>query len=285
MIAQLKAEFPVTYLCQKLEVSPSAFYEWCISHTTATSQRREELTALVITEFAASNHVSGYRKVAAAIRKAGIIVNRKTVAGIMAELGLMSPLAERTFKRAKARAARLKDPADLLNRDFASIIPGAILVGDITYVATREGWLYVATVIDLATRQVLGYATSNRQTTQLIVRAMTAARRSGLIVPGTVFHTDHGTQYRSKQFANYCRRAGIHRSMGARMECWDNAVAESFFSKLKAERLDWLTFLTRDSAKVEVDSYIHHFNNTRLHQALGYLTPLEKLAELRPVAA
>ncbi|TFB73375.1 hypothetical protein E3O06_09155 [Cryobacterium glaciale] len=139
----------------------------------------------------------------------------------MADLGLMSPLAERAFKRAKARAARLKDPVDLLNRDFGSLIPGSILVGDITYVATREGWLYVATVIDLATRQVLGYATSNRQTTQLIVRAMTAARASGLIVKGAVFHTDHGTQYRSKQFSNYCRRAGIHRSMGARMECWD----------------------------------------------------------------
>lgn len=285
MIAQLKAEFPVTYLCQKLEVSTSAFYEWGISHTTATNQRREELTALVIIKFAESLNVAGYRKVTAAIRKTGIIVNRKTVAGIMAELGLMSPLAERAFKRGKSRAARLKDPIDLLNRDFGSLIPGSILVGDITYVATRQGWLYVATVIDLATRQVLGYATSNRQTTKLIVRAMTAARKSGLIVKGAVFHTDHGTQYRSKRFTNYCRRAGIHRSMGARMECWDNAVAESFFSKLKTERLDWLTFLTRDSAKAEVDSYIHHFNNSRLHQALGYLTPAEKLAELRPMAA
>lgn len=285
MIAQLKADFPVTYLCQKLEVSASAFYEWCISHTTATNRRREELTVLVITKFAESNNVSGYRKVTAAIRKDGIIVNRKTVAGIMAELGLMSPQAERAFKRAKARAARLKDPVDLLGRDFGSLVPGSILVGDITYVATREGWLYVATVIDLATRQVLGHATSNRQTTRLIVRAMTAARRSGLIVPGTVFHTDHGSQYRSKRFANYCRRAGIHRSMGARMECWDNAVAESFFSKLKTERLDWLTFLTRDSANAEVANYIHHFNNDRLHQALGYLTPAEKLIQLRPMAA
>lgn len=285
MIAQLKAEFPVIYLYQKLEVSTSAFYQWCISHTTATTRRREELTALVIAKFAKSNNVSGYRKVTAAIRKDGIIVNRKTVAAIMAELGLMSPQAERAFKRAKARAARLKDPVDLLDRDFSSLVPGSILVGDITYVATREGWLYVATVIDLATRQVLGYATSNRQTTQLIIRAMTAARKSGLIVAGAVFHTDHGTQYRSKRFTNYCRRAGIHRSMGARMECWDNAVAESFFSKLKTERLDWLTFLTRDSAKAEVANYIHHYNNNRLHQALDYLTPTEKLVELQPMAA
>jgi transposase InsO family protein len=281
----MKAEFPVTYLCAKFGVSTSAFYEWCISRTTVTNARREELTALVITHFAISNSMAGYRKVTAAIRKSGVGVNRKTVAGIMAGLGLMSPIVERSFKRAKARAARVKDPSDLLGRDFGSLVPGAILVGDISYVATREGWLYVATVIDLATRQVIGYATGTRQTTQLIVRAMTMARQSGLIVRGAVFHSDHGTQYRSKQFANYCRRAGIHRSMGARMECWDNAVAESFFSKLKSERLDWLTFLTRAAAKAEVDDYIHHFNNVRLHQALDYLTPAEKLVELRPVAA
>jgi putative transposase len=285
VIAQLKAEFPVTYLCQKLQVSTSAFYQWCISHTTATNRRRQELTGRVITEFAVSKNVSGYRKVTAAIRKSGTVVNRKTVASIMSELGLMSPAAGRAFTRAKARAVRVKDPADLLNRQFESLVPGSILVGDITYVATGQGWLYVATVIDLATRTVLGHATSNRQTTGLIVRAMTAARSSGLIVPGTIFHTDHGTQYRSKQFTNYCRRVGIHRSMGARMECWDNAVAESFFSKLKTERLDWVTFLTRDAAKTEVDDYIHHFNNDRLHQTLDYLTPAQKLTELRPVAA
>jgi putative transposase len=285
VIAQLKAEFPVTYLCQKLQVSTSAFYDWSVSHTTATNARREELTALVIIQFALSKNASGYRKVTAAIRKSGTIVNRKTVAGIMAELGLMSPAAGRAFTRAKARAARTKDPIDLLNRDFSSLVPGSILVGDITFVPTVQGWLYVATVIDLATRLVLGYATSNRQTTRLIVRAMTAARTSGLLAPGTVFHSDHGSQYRSKQFANYCRRAGIHRSMGARMQCWDNAVAESFFSKMKTERLDWLKFLTRDAADAEVADYIEHFNNDRLHQTWDYLTPAEKLDELQTLAA
>lgn len=280
----MKADFPVTYLCQKFDVSTSAFYDWSISKTTATNRRRDVLTEQVLVEFAVSNNVSGYRKVTAAIRRQGTIVNRKTVADIMAGLGLMSPAAERAFRRAKGRAARVKDPEDLLLREFDSLIPGSIMVGDITYVATREGWLYVATVIDLATRCVLGYATGNRQTSTLIIKAMTMARKSGLVVPGSVFHTDHGTQYRSKRFANYCRRAGIHRSMGARMECWDNAVAESFFSKLKTERLDWLTFTTRKAAAIEVASYIDHFNNVRLHQTLGYTTPAEKLAALRPAA-
>jgi len=280
----MKADFPVTYLCQRLGVSTSAFYDWSVARTTAASRRHDELTAMVVEEFALSNSVSGYRKVAAAIHRRGEPVDRKTVAGIMAGLGLMSPAAKRQFRRARRRKAAVKDPADLLLREFGSVVPGAILVGDITYVDTREGWLYVATVIDLASRAVLGFATGRRMTAALVVRAMTAARTSGLIHPGTVFHSDHGVQYRSKQFANYCRRAGIHRSMGAKLECWDNACAETFFSKLKSERLDWITFTTRRAAAAEVSDYIAHFNTTRLHQTLGYKTPHEKLDELRPAA-
>ena len=193
MIARLKADFPVTYLCQKLGVSPSGFYDWAVARSTPMQRRRDELTVMVIEEFARSKNVSGYRKVAAAIHRRGQGVNRKTVASIMSGLGLMSPTAERQFRRLKRRAALVKDPDDLLLRQFESLVPGAILVGDITYVATREGWLYVATVIDLASRAVLGFATGKRQTTDLIIRAMTSARRSGLIVPGAIFHTDHGS--------------------------------------------------------------------------------------------
>jgi putative transposase len=284
VIALLKADFPVTYLCEQLKVSTSAFYEWSVSHTTATNAHRDVLIEMVIDAFAASKNVAGYRKVTAALARAGMPADRKTIAGLMAELGLRSPAAERAFRRAKSRAARVKDPIDLLLRDFTSLAAGSLLVGDITYVATKEGWLYVATVIDLASRSVFGFATGPRQTSALIIRAMTMARATGLIRKGAVFHTDHGTQYRSKRFAKYCAAAGIRRSMGARMECWDNAPAESFFSKLKSERLDWVSFTTRKAATNEVTDYIHHFNSERLHQNLGYLTPAEKLAELRSAA-
>lgn len=284
MIDRLKADFPVRYLCHKLEVSPSGFYDWAAHRTTATQTRRDELAVMVIEEFAHSKNVAGYRKVTAAIHRRNQRVDRKTVASIMSGLGLMSPAAQRQFRRLKRRAALVKDPEDLLLRQFESLVPGAILVGDITYVATREGWLYVATVIDLASRAVLGFATGKRQTTDLVIRAMTSARRSELIVPGAIFHSDHGSQYRSKRFVNYCRRAGIHRSMGARMQCWDNAAAETFFSKLKTERLDWITFATRDAARAEVAEYIHHFNTQRLHQTLEYRTPYDMIAELRYAA-
>jgi len=242
--------------------------------------RREALAARVITLFAASNNVAGYRKVTAALHRAGIAVDRKTIAAIMAGHGLRSPAAVRAFRRKKLRSQRVKDPEDLLLRDFASLVPGSVLVGDITYVNTKQGWLYAATVIDLASRSVLGHATGSTQTAALLITAMDRARKSGLIRPGVVFHSDHGSQYRSKRFANYCAKVGIRQSMGARMECWDNAAAESFFSKMKSERLDWAVFTTRKQAARVVDEYIDHFNTTRLHQSLGYATPAEKLAEL-----
>lgn len=284
MIARLKADFPVTYLCQKLGVSTSGFYDWSVSRITPTAARHNTLTEQVIVEFANSRQVAGYRKVTAALRRGGETVNRKTIAGIMNELGLLSPAAHRAFVRAKSRKVRVKDPLDLLERHFTALVPGTILVGDITYIPTKEGWLYLATVIDLASRAVLGFATGPRMTTGLITRAMTAARDTGLVKRKAVFHSDHGTQYRSKQFTKYCGRHGILRSMGGRMECWDNAAAESFFSKLKGERLDWISFTTRKAAAREVSDYITHFNTERLHQSLNYQTPLERLTQLQTAA-
>lgn len=281
MIDRLRAQFPVTYLCSKLRVSTSGFYDWINAGPTRTAVRREELTKRIQETFDASHQAAGYRKVTAALHRQDVIANRKTVASIMASLGLQSPAAQRAFRRAKLRAARIADPADLLRRDFGSLTPGTVLVGDITYVQTRQGWLYVATVIDLATRSVLGFATGAKQGADIAVRALRVAATTGVIRPGAIFHTDHGTQYRSKRFARYCSANGIRRSMGARMQCWDNAAAESFFSKLKSERLDWIDFATRRQAATEVTSYISHFNTERLHQGLEYSTPTEMLNRLQ----
>jgi len=268
-------------MCDQLGVSRSSYYDW--NTPSAARTKRSELMLAVLDAFTRSHHADGYRKVTATLHRKGFTANRKTVARQMNLLGLISPGAQRQFRRAKQRAARGKDPVDLLSRDFRTLEPGRVLVGDITYVPTHEGWLYVATVIDLATRMVLGCATGSRQTAGLAIRALRNARASGLVQAGAIFHFDHGIQYRSKAFARECGK-GIRRSMGARFECWDNAVAESFFSKLKTERLDWLTFITRKAAASEVDRYIEHFNNTRLHQGLGYLTPGERLTQLQQAA-
>jgi putative transposase len=277
----LKAQFPVAFLCHRLGVSRSGYYAW--TTPSAAAAKRSDLMIEIIDAFTASGRVDGYRKVTAALHRKAIPVNRKTVARHMRLLGLLSPGAKRQFRRVETRARRATDPTDLLNRDFSSTTPGRILVGDITYVPTRQGWLYLATVIDLASRMVLGHATGTRQSANLVVRALRNARATGLVPAGAIFHSDHGVQYRSKAFARECG-TGIRRSMGARFQCWDNAVAESFFSKLKTERLDWLTFTTRQAAATEIGNYVQHFNTTRLHQSLGYQTPTERLTELQTAA-
>lgn len=281
MIDRLKAAFPVSYLCAELGVSPAGYYAWRNRPLSAQEQRRWSLTALVLGKFVASQRAEGHRKITASLHADGVAVNRKTVAGIMQDLGIMPPAAAAAFRKAAARARVSEDPKDLLERDFGSHLePGRVTVGDITYVPTRQGWLFVATVIDLATRKVIGWAAGKRQTADLVIRAMKNAITTGLVREGTIFHTDHGSQYRSKRFARFCAKHGVQRSMGRRFECWDNAVAESFFSKLKGERLNWLKFTTRAAAIHEVRDYIRYFNQRRPHQALGYATPDETLARL-----
>lgn len=281
MIEGMKAQFPVAYLCERLGVSESGFYAWKSRPHSASSLRRSMLMAKVLGVFVDSGRADGHRKIAATLAADhDLPANRKTVLKAMRALGLMPPAAQAAFRRARTRARVVPDPPDLLNRRFEFTIPGTVLVGDITYVPTREGWLYVATVIDLATRMVLGHAAGRRQGTELIVTALRRAIRTGIITAGAIFHSDHGTQYRSKRFKRFCGRHAIRRSMGAKFECWDNAVAESFFSKLKNERLRWLTFATRQAAAWEVRDYIDTFNHKRRHQALGYATPAQTLIRL-----
>ena len=290
MIEGMKAEFGITYLCHKLGVSESGYHAWVSRPASARARARWELAAKVLNVFVDSGRAAGYRKITVALRDDhGVSVNGKTVLSVMQDFGIMSPAARAAHRRAAARGQRTPDPVDLVDRKFAVVAPGTVLVGDITYVATSEGWLYVATVIDLASRAVLGWASGKRQTAELVVTAMRRAIATGHVRPGAIFHTDHGVQYRSKRFTRFCARNSIRRSMGKNFECWDNAVAESFFSKLKNERLRWIHFPTRNAATREVADYIRTFNTRRKHQTLGYSTPLATLNRLtnqaQPAAA
>lgn len=281
MIDGLKAGFGIKYLCGKLGVTESGYHARRSRPLSARDRRRWELTGRVLGVFVASGRADGYRKITASLRADGIEVNPKTVLRVMRDLGIMPPAARAAYRKSAARARRTADPVDLVERRFAGITePGTVLVGDITYVATGEGWVYLATVIDLATRMVIGTASGKRQTAQLAVTAMRRALASGHVQAGAIFHSDHGTQYRSKTFASFCTRHGIRRSMGKNFECWDNAVAESFFSKLKNERLRWLRLTTRRHATRQINDYIRHYNTTRRHQSLGYATPAETMDRL-----
>ena len=282
MKAEYGREFPIGFLADKFEVSVSGYYAW--EKRPAVSPRKAaawDLSAKVLGLFTASAGVAGHRKIHHQLAVAGTVVNRKTVAARMRELDLIPVPTRRAWKRAAARKRLVPDPIDRVERNFStSVAPGTVLVGDITYVRTDQGWVYVATVIDLASRQVLGWAASARADSSLITRAMRKAITTGHVGQHAVFHTDHGAQYRSRRFRAFCKKHDIRQSMGKNYECWDNAVAESFFSKLKGERLDWVEFPTRSAAIWEVADYIHHFNTERPHQALGYNTPAATLNRL-----
>ena len=272
----MKAEFPVSFMCEKLGVSTSAYYEWM--RPSAGRQARTELVLQVDDAFQSTGCMDGYRKVTATLRRRGIVRDRKTIARLMRAHGMVGFVARRQFERAKQRQNRPSDPPDLLGREFTSDEPGEVLVSDITYVRTGQGWLFVAVVIDVASRIVLGYATGKTQTAALVIRALHAARATGIVAPDAIVHSDHGVQYRSRAFARACGHR-IRRSMGAHFQCWDNAVAESFFSKLKTEHLDRVTFLTRQTAAAAVDEFVARYNNHRLHQSLDYQTPAERLVQ------
>jgi len=280
VIDRMKADFDIEYLCMKFGVSASGYHAWKSRPMSAAAARRWELSAKVLGVFVESGRAQGHRKITATLNAVGEAVDRKTVLKAMQSMGIMPPAARAAFRRAAARARATADPEDLVQRRFDVVQPGTVLVGDITYVSTGEGWLYVATVIDLATRMVLGWASGKRQTADLAVTALRRAIATGHVQLNAIFHSDHGTQYRSQRFARFCARQGVRRSMGKNFECWDNAVAESFFSKLKSERLHWTRFSSRAAATWETADYIRYFNTRRPHQTLGYATPAQTMAKL-----
>lgn len=165
---------------------------------------------------------------------------------------------------------------DLIGREFTADMPGQRLVGDITYLRTGEGWLYLATVIDLATRMVVGWQLADHMRTSLITDALGMAITHGHVSPGAVFHSDRGTQYTSAEFFRFCNGNQVRTSVGRTGVCWDNAAAKSFFASLKTEMYHREMFPTRVRARYAVADYIEVFyNRKRLHSGLGYRTPVE----------
>ena len=274
-----KANYPIAFMCRLLRVPRSSFYAWANRVETPTQARRRTLAAAITAEFAASRQTSGCRRITAALNRAGIECSVGLVADLMRELGLAA-VQPRAYKRTTVRGNAPVAAPDLLERDFTADAPGQRLVGDITYRRTGEGWLYLATVIDLATRMVVGWQTAAHMRTSLVIDAVTMARKHGRIRAGAVFHSDRGCQYTSAEFRQFCDRIKVRSSVGRTGVCWDNAAAESFFATLKNEMYYRQRFPTRARARFAVAEYIEVFyNRQRLHSTLGYRTPAEALTD------
>ena len=261
-------------------MSRSGFYSWKDPSPSPQEVTRARFARLIRDIFVASDSTYGYRRVHAELRRAGERIDDDTVRIIMRELGL-EPCQPKPFRPVTTIAGDAAALPDLVNRDFTATAPGRKLVGDITYLPTWEGWLYLATVLDCYSKKVVGYAMDSTMTTDLVVRALDMAATRITFTPGeTIFHSDRGTQYTSNDFAEAAKRLGLRRSVGRTGVCYDNAWAESFNGTLKNERCNRTVYPTRDHARKDVTAYIElRYNARRLHSAIDYQTPNEVESE------
>lgn len=268
---------PVAKMCQWLGVSRSGFYHWRTRPVSATAARREQLATLIKKFFDRSDGTYGYRRIHAdLVREAKRECSPELVRQIMRALGLV-PCQPRPFRvttEADAHAAA-KIP-DLVRRDFTAAAPGVKFVGDITYIHTWQGFVYLATVIDCYSKKVVGWAIEDHLKADLVQRALENAAASTKIQPGAIYHSDRGSQYTSSQVRSYIEGLGMRSSMGRTGVCWDNAQAETFFSALKNERVHRTVYPTKGQARRDVINYIEAFyNQRRRHSGLDYRTPNE----------
>jgi len=272
-VAEEATTYPVTMMCRVLQLNRASYYRWKARQATPPSprtQRHQQLTAAILARFAAAHERVGRRPMRQLLAQDGIRCSPGLVHRIMAEQGLVAR-RRRAWKRTTRRDPTART-AHITNRclgidgqrSFHSARPGTVAVGDITYLPTREGWLYLAVVLDLATRAVIGWAMRPTLHTEVVSAALTMAYAQRSLGPAAIFHSDRGTQYTSQLFQDRCTALGVIQSMGATGVCWDNAVAEAFFATLKSDLVAEVgTFATRQDARAWVVRYIEGWYNRR----------------------
>jgi putative transposase len=269
--------FPVDFMCTQLEVSRSGYYAWRGRGPSERAQTDEKLLALIKSAYARLRGNPGVRRLHAELAALGQHVSRKRVWRLMRSADLQGRHPKAWKRTTVAGDAPVPAP-DLLGRDFtAAGGPNQRWCGDITYIKTWTGWAYLATVIDLHSRAVVGWAVADHMRTDLVTAALDMALTHRRPPRGVIFHSDRGTQYTSGRFAAYCTGKGIRRSLGRTGICYDNAVAESFFATYKKELIHtrpWPSL--RHVTKATFDWIETYYNTQRRHSTLGYLTPRER---------
>jgi transposase InsO family protein len=278
-----KAHFPVSLMCSCLQVSRSGFYAWLRRPPSKRASENERLLARIREAHEQSLKRYGSPRVFKALRKQGDVAGRHRIARLMRLAGLRGR-RKRGFVRTTDSRHDQPIAENLLGRRFAASAPNTAWVSDITYIPTGEGWLFLAVVLDLFSRRIVGWGMSSAIDTGLAVSALEMALQQRGDVKGLVHHSDRGTQYASAQYQRMLKAHGIQASMSRAGDCWDNAVAESFFATLKTELVHGRHYATRQEAKSEVFEYIEVFyNRHRLHSSLGYESPAA-FEELRAAA-
>ena len=268
------SEFPVQVACGVLGVSRSGYYAWRDRPDSPRAERGRELAGKVWAVHRENRGVYGSPRVCAALRAAGERVSENTVAKVMRESGIRAKSKRKYLPRTTDSAHEQPVAANVLGRRFGAALPDRKWAADITYVPTAEGWLYLAAVIDLCSRRVVGWSMADHMRTDLVADALRMAivRRSP--GRGLLHHSDRGVQYASDDYQALLAERGIVCSMSGRGDCYDNAVVESFWGTLKTELVNHEHYRTREQARASVFEYVEVFyNRRRLHSSLGYVSP------------
>ncbi len=275
VIRQHATEYPVRLMCSVLEVTPSAYYAWKRRPMSMWERNRSEFGKLVKVVFERNRQVYGSPRMTAELQDIGHRHSKNYIARIMKEQGLQAKTVKR-FRRTTNSAHTRRVHPDRLKRNFAISQANTAWVTDITYVWTQEGWLYLCVFLDLYSRKVVGWSLQDEITENLILAAFETALSQRQPAPGLIVHSDRGVQYTGTRYCNLLRARGFLGSMSRKGDCWDNAVAESFFGTLKREHISFQRYSTKSQARSDIFEYIEVFyNRKRKHSTMGNVSPVQ----------
>jgi len=277
-----RKDYPIGIMCRLLSVSRSGYHRWIKRGLSSREFENRRLLEIILFHYKKSKRIYGLPRILAAIRRQGLKVNKKRVAKLMRGNNIKAK-TKRRFKVTTVQNSKAVASENLLNQNFSSSKENQIWTGDITYLWTKEGWLYLAVVMDIYSRKIVGWSIDRSLSTELVIRALMMAVVHRNPQRGIIFHSDRGSQYTSGSFRNILKNYGVVQSMslptgqaGSTGNCYDNAITESFFHTLKTEHTYWEKYQTRQEAKRSIFEYIEiNYNRRRLHSSLGYLAPVE----------
>ncbi|AEH09941.1 transposase IS3/IS911 family protein [Candidatus Protofrankia datiscae] len=268
--------FPVDYMCKKLDVSRQGYYAWKKRGPSRREKDDATLSTMIRAVFDRHEGRYGVRRIFHEIRRQGVAVAYKRVQRLMATMGLVSVHPRPRRPVTTVQAADSSSLPDLVGQDFAASAPNQLWYGDITYIRTWDGWVYMASVIDAFSRKIVGWAVADHIRTELVLDALRMAVTRRRPPGGVIFHADRGGQYTSREFVAFCRDNNVRNSVGRTGICFDNAAAESFWATLKKEFVHLHPFDTIDRVRAGIFEYVEiYYNRQRLHSSIGYLTPVE----------
>lgn len=262
-------------MCQVLNVSKSGYYKWKTKYKTKKYQEDLKILEKIRTIYLKSNRTYGSPRITAELRGSGIVINKKKVVRLMRDNNLISRISERKrFKKNKNKIHPLVK--NIVNRNFEAVAPNHVWLSDITYIRTGEGWLYLAAILDVYSRKIVGWSMDKMQSKELVSSALSMAVKQQDAKNKIILHSDQGSQYSSYEYQKQCKKYGFVQSMSNRGNCYDNAMMESFFHTLKTELVHCERYQTRNEAKKSIFEYIEiNYNRKRLHSGIGYKTPVE----------